>query len=432
MSSTITKAVSSPLTTNSSRSLSSSCYSKQGKKIITLLCGYRRTGKDSFATDQRRLSVYKNWCIYGPPDKEIRVPFFDVKNVCIAESLKILTLRKLKLIGETDTNWKDFEEHKDKTYITDPENPNISKLYRRWLIDNGSEIRAKDKSTFIRTCIENEQNTANPSKHLIFTDFRFLQEYEYVLRHFPPEQAYIQTVRVFRNQVDIPPFDPEALTVEDDSERGLDHFKTDFLAVSKSNHEEDIRRAKELFPVYKDYILIPQERYNPFDFENELSPDEFLNRLCKLNQSSQPSNSQRRVKYDLSIDVSNLTNPHHNETMSSEEEEDNEDEEEEYGGGNKEKEKEISPRGEFQSPSVPMKHSRRSSSTSSSSSSSSSYSCSTVPSIERSDSQKLTNVLLFQSSLNNLGRDEFHGCRGDHGDYSGHGGDAGGDSGGGE
>ena len=205
---------------------------------ITLVCGYRRTGKDTLAAqinDPHPIQVF-TWHAYGEPIENGSTG----KIFRIHPSRQISFARKLKEevreMLDLDPDF-DMEPHKDSLKIQ-------GKLLRQHLIDHGITRREQDPNYWCKAAFED----VNSGESIIVTDWRFPNEYDYVLNWVNcRSNITLQTVRVFRKDVPIPPNTP--------SERSLDTIQTDFVLLPQINEEDERKALASHFPQYIGYII---------------------------------------------------------------------------------------------------------------------------------------------------------------------------------
>ena len=193
-----------------------------------LVCGYKRTGKDTLfciLTGLKNDEKYNNyWCVYSR--KEFDVSIFqdhsrsDFSRVAFADPLKEYVRMKYHLSADAFD-----DDKKEKKEIDIGEEGFVSP--RDLLIRNSKhqqwhEIATQDKTT--SAC------------NFVVTDWRFRCEYEHILKISKP-----CTVRVFRKDVNVPPENEQ-------SEHELDKTLTDVLLLPK----DELETCLELFPQYKD------------------------------------------------------------------------------------------------------------------------------------------------------------------------------------
>lgn len=204
---------------------------REKKKTMRLICGYRRTGKDTLYQQLNgEGQIPFNWTIYAPPGVTDLSAFHrGGPRAAFADALKGEVQQQLRTAGvvfdyeaEKDTRVFRFQ-HRDTTY-------------RQECIDHGRRRREQDKDCWVKIVMD----AATPDT--IVTDFRFPNEYDFLHQSGHP----LTTIRVFRGDVPIP-------DVTEPSEHSLDTFKTDFLLVL---FESDFTDAVQRFPQYRDYVRV--------------------------------------------------------------------------------------------------------------------------------------------------------------------------------
>lgn len=199
---------------------------------VVLLAGYKRTGKDTL---YKQLRAYPGetvaaWSVY-----------------CHAEAIKAFpTLINVKRLAFADALKEEVAEHyhmsvpddmKDERVFDclDVQHKSARDLYTEW----AKIRRASDPEYWAK--LLGSQIKRN-GKYVV-TDWRFPNEYTYL----DERVTKLVTARVFRSHVPIP-------AASEESEHALDTWATQYLIVPESLHDEDFRKAVEVFPFYKDYV----------------------------------------------------------------------------------------------------------------------------------------------------------------------------------
>lgn len=193
---------------------------------MRLICGYRRTGKDTLC--QMMSNPIKEtfpWLIYTKSNINRWKLLRPGTRRAFADNLKLRIQEQLKEAGIIF----DYEAEKD-SYIF--EFRGHLTTYRQECITYGRKHRELWPRILLEQCDEDT----------IVTDFRFPDEF-YLFRSQWPE---LLTIRVFRMDVPIPPLD-------ETSEHSLDNFLTDCLFVPTP---DDFTAAVKQFPQYRDYVLL--------------------------------------------------------------------------------------------------------------------------------------------------------------------------------
>jgi hypothetical protein len=195
---------------------------------IILLCGYRRTGKDSFYQKLTNNDIPYVWHIYQDLNKNPDFP----KNVeyirtAFADALKIET-SQIYGISSNDDN-KDV-----KNIIHYKTSELVSK--RDIFIEWASVRRLEDPNYWCKAAFINLDYI---DKWIVVTDWRFTNEEIYVKEI----SSNVITCRLFRSDVAEP--DKEII-----SEHELDNTITDFLFLSSEDEFPDFIKK---FPQYKNY-----------------------------------------------------------------------------------------------------------------------------------------------------------------------------------
>ena len=193
-------------------------------KYVYVVCGYKRTGKDTLVKMFNE-DINFNWIIYSSDNHKLKIN--NVIRIGLADELR-LEVGKIYNISESI----DYDTFKE-TMIRD------GKTYRDILIEHGAFRREQNINYWVDKCL-NKLKMNNGS--IMITDWRYLNELEYMLKNL----KNIITIRLYRSNV---PYPPDNVI----SEHQLDDVKTDFLLVPKINTEEEFKKACDLFPQYKNY-----------------------------------------------------------------------------------------------------------------------------------------------------------------------------------
>jgi hypothetical protein len=211
-------------------------------KIVRLICGYTRTGKDTLT--QRLITgrgEYK-WAIYVPelisghpdllaPDVTAAALTTPGYRLSFGDEVK---RRVGKTLGLPKTF--DFEANKDLV-VRD------GRTFRSFCIDRGFLERIADPYTWARVAFERAE-LDDKEGFATISDWRFREEEE-----FAHSAGKVVTFRVFRQSVPVPP----VLFAPDDPEHSLDKVSTNFLVVPASRHEDEFTAARHHFPQYSNF-----------------------------------------------------------------------------------------------------------------------------------------------------------------------------------
>jgi len=196
--------------------------------MITLIAGYRRTGKDTLVKMFNGETPF-NWIVYKHPGNDKRFVMKKVKRIGFADKLRV----ELDTILGTDESI-DYDTYKE-IIIKD------GKTYRDCLRDHAKIKRDQDINYWVRRATEWDKVYSDD--RIAVTDWRYINELEYISNF---KNLEITTIRLYRSEISIPSND---IT----SEHQLDNILTDFLLVTSS---EEFKKACELFPQYKEFIQI--------------------------------------------------------------------------------------------------------------------------------------------------------------------------------
>lgn len=201
---------------------------------VILLCGYRRTGKDTLYQKLSRTDTTGFlWTIYQHPDR-VSVPFpSESKYIrsAFADALKVEAGRIYDIpetIPDANKDIQQFIHYKTGALVS------ARDIYIEW----GACRRAEDPDYWCKTALS--MVNAADDDWIVVTDWRFANESNYVIANC----AKTITCRLYRSDI----VEPEA-TIE--SEHQLDPYLTDLLLVRNST-EFDL--AVNRFPQYRGYV----------------------------------------------------------------------------------------------------------------------------------------------------------------------------------
>jgi len=197
--------------------------------MIRLVCGYKRTGKDTLVKMFNGTEDFK-WIVYKHPTNTNHFHIEPTERVGFADKLRTEVDVMLKL----DTQSVDYDTYKE-VVVKD------GKTYRDFLIDHAAVRRAENIDYWVSRA-KNWDELYSDNKIMI-TDWRYPNELTY-LKQF--DNLNVVTIRLFRSDVPIPPDDMI-------SEHQLDKISTDYLLV---NSDLEFENACKIFPQYKDYVKV--------------------------------------------------------------------------------------------------------------------------------------------------------------------------------
>lgn len=203
---------------------------------ILLLCGYRKTGKDTF---YQKLAVGNEYSYSFYVHPSTRIEHIDntkqqYHRVSFAESLKQEASQHYGIPANIPDADKDIKQY------THPETQSLVSA-RDLFIQWGAKRRQEDIDYWTKLAFAK----ARPAAQYIVTDWRFISESDYTYSNF----NRVTTARIYRRQVPIP-------DLNEKSEHNLDTTLTDVLILSNPGYEEtEFMEACKIFPQYKDYIL---------------------------------------------------------------------------------------------------------------------------------------------------------------------------------
>lgn len=241
------------------------------KMKFHLLCGYKRSGKDTFFNKLLETNIKQyNKDIEDPSLHTLKhsslhysniytewkesAPFFfiltkpgstesiycqkDIKPIRLA--LADMVKQEVKETLGIKFKTKELEElAKDSLMIFDSKQKGY-RVLREYYIEHAMKMRAENPDHWCNQVYVSLLTYPEEVDNVIITDWRFENE-----RNFFQGYAPVTTYRIFRCEADDENF-------FDVSEHSLDNEITDFLVVSNL---EDIKRAKAKFPQYQEYEI---------------------------------------------------------------------------------------------------------------------------------------------------------------------------------
>lgn len=202
--------------------------------MIRLVCGYKRTGKDTLVKMFNQEEDF-NWVVYHNPETKSHFKIEPVKRVGFADKLREEVNLILDISEEID--YDTFKE----TVVRD------NKTYRDFLIEHAAYRRGQNIDYWVERAAKwnklNNNINENTEEHIMITDWRYPNESEYLRK----SGLDVITIRVFRSEVPVP---PDNII----SEHQLDNMDTDFLLVPRANTEDEFGKACELFPQYQNFV----------------------------------------------------------------------------------------------------------------------------------------------------------------------------------
>lgn len=203
---------------------------------VILICGYRRTGKDTVCASLLHSDGKYRWRIYKHPssihkyfDKSPNSSYF---RTAFADALKIEASAEYGIpitVNDADKDTKQFVHYKTNETVS------ARDIYIEW----GAFRRTQNIDYWCKMALD--ENCAKGG-NCVVTDWRFCNESRYANDNFD-----VTTVRVYRSEVPEPAIDIQ-------SEHDLDDYCTDFLLIS-DGVEGEFEKAVQRFPQYKDYVM---------------------------------------------------------------------------------------------------------------------------------------------------------------------------------
>ena len=202
--------------------------------LVTLVCGYRRTGKDTlYEIITNNENPLFHWQIYEHPllREERFYGWNKYKRIAFANALKQEASEKYGIpliIPDSEKDLKQFRHYKSGELVS------ARDIYIEW----GAERRAQNQDYWCEQALTHVPN--DPNVNCIITDWRFRNEAQYAIKTFES----VVTIRVWRSDVPEPSIDIE-------SEHNLDKYRTDYLLVLD---DDEFKKAVIRFPQYANYI----------------------------------------------------------------------------------------------------------------------------------------------------------------------------------
>lgn len=204
--------------------------------LVTLVCGYRRTGKDKlYEILSGKSSGGFKWRIYRVP-RTYGVPKFNESKtymrVAFADALKREAAEEYKIppvIPDNEKDVKKFRHHKTGEMVS------ARDIYIEW----GAVRREQDINYWCKAVLDSIPDDSDTN--CVITDWRYLNELKYVLS----TGVNFAAVRLYRSDVPEPSADIE-------SEHNLDYCATDYLLL-RDDLPGEFERAVKRFPQYHDY-----------------------------------------------------------------------------------------------------------------------------------------------------------------------------------
>ena len=194
--------------------------------MITLICGYKRTGKDTLVKMCNGDEEFK-WVVYKNPNSDDIFHIRPTRRLAFAYKLR---LEVSILLGIDESI--DYDTFKE-VIVKD------GKTYRDFLIEHAALRRSEDIDYWVRKAVD--WDNLSSDDRISVTDWRYPNELDYIRQY---EHLNVTTVRVYRSDVPVP-------SDEDISEHQLDNIITDFLLVTS---DDEFEQACILFPQYKNYV----------------------------------------------------------------------------------------------------------------------------------------------------------------------------------
>lgn len=185
--------------------------------LVALICGYKRTGKDTFADELSKGNYEHVRAVYARrphASKEHNAMIFEnaflgAERITFAGSIRSLVSEILQLPEDSEF----LTDRKDEIFTEDGE------TVRDVMIRIGNEGRKRDPEVWAKKMIS-EMRRRGWERRFVCSDWRFKNELIAMRR----EVANVITFRVFRHSVPIPPSDVT-------SEHDLNDVDVDFVVL---------------------------------------------------------------------------------------------------------------------------------------------------------------------------------------------------------
>lgn len=222
---------------------------------VTLICGYRRTGKDSLfhiLSSNSRVNLNNSgalggslvnlnnpgasWIVYKNPNIQHSLSTYPDSNIkyirtAFADALKQEVSEQYNIpinISDSDKDNKQFTHYKTGELVS------ARDTYIEW----GQIRRSQNLNYWCAAAFKPIPN--EPNINCVVTDWRFPNELSYTKSHC----NRVITARVYRSAVPEPP-------MSEISEHSLDSYATDFLLVIDGEFDLAVAR----FPQYSGYVM---------------------------------------------------------------------------------------------------------------------------------------------------------------------------------
>lgn len=204
-----------------------------------MLCGYRRTGKDSLAqilnNDYPGGDARFHWRVYRRPDSKASLPgSVHYQGCAFAYILKQESAAEYNIPLVVADSEKDVPQF---THYRTGETVSARDIYIEW----GAIRREQDPNYWCKKVCETF--TDSEKVCYIVTDWRFRNEIEYV----KSVTGGVTSLRIYRSEVPVPPLNIP-------SEHDLDGYATDLVLLRDDDHAAEFERALTLFPQYGEYV----------------------------------------------------------------------------------------------------------------------------------------------------------------------------------
>jgi hypothetical protein len=195
---------------------------------VLMVCGYRRTGKDTFAKCLQA-GVFEPyvWCVNSASvdvhnaTENIR-SYVGAEIISFASALRACVFEALHIPPDYD-----YEKNKDV-----PVAEYGGKTLRDFLIRVASLGRAIDPAHWMKSALlPHFSKPGSQPKKLICSDFRYVNEHADACRN----GIFVTTVRLFRSEIPVPPDIP--------SEHELDNFCVRYVLTRNLSEYEILRGA---------------------------------------------------------------------------------------------------------------------------------------------------------------------------------------------
>lgn len=207
--------------------------------IIYLVCGYRRTGKDTLydILSGAQISGLFKWRVYKNASNQYNLRSISSKyeRTAFANALKeeVSEVYNIPLvISDADKDIKQFVHYKTGEVVS------ARDIYIEW----GTIRREQDINYWCKKALNPYLHPRENPTTSVTTDWRFPNELQYAQSMFED----VVTIRVYRSDIPEPDLDIA-------SEHSLDDYVTDYLLI-RDGLDGEFEKTIQRFPQYASYV----------------------------------------------------------------------------------------------------------------------------------------------------------------------------------